>query len=219
MPMMMSLLPDQIPIIALASGREGAAISILRVSGEGCHGVLKSFLRTKLDPTWPARMLQPCEFIDEVGHILDTPMAVFFYAPHSYTGQESAEIHLHGSPYLIRTCLDILLRAGFRQAEGGEFTRRAFLNGKMDLATAEGINALIPSVSEQQWMAAQQLTTGALQATVGGLRTTLLQTISLLNAMIDFPEEEETSRLQLKQLLPRVLEVKARMDTLVDRLE
>ncbi len=210
------LLPDQAPIIALASGREAAAISILRVSGEGCHDVLKTHLRTRMDPTWPPRSLQLCEFLDHTGCVLDAPMAVFFYAPHSYTGQDSAEIYLHGSPYLIRTCMDVLLQAGFRQAEGGEFTRRAFLNGKMDLATAEGIDALIHSVSEQQWMAAQQLTSGALQRTVLGLRKSLLHTLSLLNAMIDFPEEEETSRLQLKQILPEVLQVQAQMATLVD---
>ena len=213
---MTTLPPDQTPIVALASGRDAAAISILRVSGVGCHEIVKAHLRTRMDPAWPARALQLCEFVDETGRVLDAPMAVFFYGSHSYTGQDSAEIYLHGSPYVIRTCLDVLFRAGCRQAEGGEFTRRAFLNGKIDLATAEGIDALIHSVSEQQWMAAQQLTTGALQATVGELRKTLLQTSSLLNAMIDFPEEEETSRLQLEQILPSVLEVKARMDTLVD---
>ena len=213
---MIPLPHDQIPIVALASGRDAAAISILRISGEGCHHVLQAHLRTRMDATWPARTLQLCEFIDETGCVLDAPMVVFFYGPHSYTGQDSAEIYLHGSPYLVRTCLEVLLRAGFRQAEGGEFTRRAFLNGKMDLATAEGIDALIHSVSEQQWMAAQQLTSGALQRTVLELRQSLLHTCALLNAMIDFPEEEETSRIQLEQILPEVIQVKSRLEMLVD---
>jgi tRNA modification GTPase len=204
---------DQDPIVALSSGKDAAAIAILRVTGEGCHTLLQTCLFTQSE--WKARTLLLCEFRDETGTVLDVPMVAFFYGPASYTGQDGAEIFLHGSPYLVRKCLETLYKAGFRQATGGEFTRRAFLNGKMDLTTAEGIDALVHSVSEQQWMAAQQLTSGKLHTTVGELRKSLLQTLALLNAMIDFPDEEETSRLQLAGVLPSIRQTQQRMETLV----
>ena len=97
---------------------------------------------------------------DASGIVIDQPLVATFVAPASYTGEDSAEIFLHGGQFIAKKVLETLWAGGFRPAEPGEFTRRAFLNGKLDLTEAEGIKALAEASSEQEWLAARQLATG-----------------------------------------------------------
>ncbi len=214
-----SLHHDHEPIVALASSRGMGPIAVVRVSGPQCHGLLLPCLQRKgqvNEEKWPDRYLHYCHFIDpRSGEILDDPLVCFFSGPHSYTGQDSAEIYLHGSPYIIETLIGILLRQGFRPAEAGEFTRRAFLQGKMDLSAAEGVRELLAASSHQQWLAARQLTSGKLHQAIDVLREAMVDAQAWLAARIDFPDEKETSAVELHEVTSRVTRVSTAIDQLL----
>lgn len=217
---------DDMPIAALSSAPGPGGVAVIRLSGTLCHSLLLPCLAFKHKPAHtkpsPAKMYL-CDLIDRTSaldkssddaatieipeEIIDEPLVVFFYGPHSYTGQDSAEIHLHGGPYIVQRCLSLLYNIGFRAADPGEYTRRAFLNGKMDLTTAEGIKELAAAQSEQQWMAARSLATGLLAKKIESLRDTLMEAMAWLEASIDFPDEGETSSIQFDEISSRVSRV------------
>ena len=118
-------------IVAAASNiSQAAAIVIIRISGQGCHELLKKCLPQNIKAEHA--YLRLTKFYDvETKELIDEPMVVFFNGPHSYTGEDSAEIHVHGGPYIVRRSLKNLQQAGFRLAEPGEFTKRAYLNNKL----------------------------------------------------------------------------------------
>ena len=207
---------DEEPIVALASGQGASAIAILRVSGNDCHKLLlPCFRRKNPNKDWSANFQTLADFVHpQSEEVIDEVMLTLFRQPHSYTGQDSAEIFLHGSPYIIQSALKILYAQGFRSAEPGEFTRRAFLSGKIDLSEAEGINSLIASASHQQWLAARQLYTGKLKDYVDSLFRQLVEAIAWLEASIDFPEEDDTSQIQHSQILSRVRTVESTLRSL-----
>jgi len=124
------------------------------------------------------------------GDLLDQVMAVVMRAPHSYTGEDVVEVHCHGAPVTVRHILDTFLRMGLRLAGPGEFTLRAFLNGRLDLAQAEAVADLIRSRSERATRVALGQLDGVLSRTIQSLRHPLLETLALLEAYIDFPEED-----------------------------
>lgn len=208
---------DSEPIVALSSGQGPGAIAILRVSGRLCHDRLRPCLRKKKESApWRPNMLTHCELLHPSdGSVLDDCMAVLFQGPHSYTGQDSAELFVHGSPYIVKTALSLLFALGFRHAEPGEFTKRAFLSGKIDLSEAEGINALIGAHSHQQWLAARHLYSGKLKLLVDELDRMLKEAMAWLEASIDFPEEDDTVRANRSEVLARVDKV----FTTLERLE
>ena len=131
--------PEGDPIVAVATGQQSAAaIAMVRVSGHGCHALLAPLLRWKSkkeNAREPGR-ISLCTFVDPADPasptVIDDPMVVLYRAPHSYTGEDAAEIFFHGSPYVVQRALSVMYAHGFRHAHGGEFTQRAFLNGKMD---------------------------------------------------------------------------------------
>lgn len=211
---------DDQPIAALSSARGASGVAIVRLSGADTHTLLFPLLKFKrnrtLDDIEPAK-LYLCDLIDstsEEKEIIDEPMVVFFKGPRSYTGEDSAELHLHGGPYIVERTLRLLYRIGFRAAEAGEYTRRAFLNGKMDLTTAEGIRELANAGSKQQWMAARSLATGKLASKIEELRDTVMGAMAWLEARIDFPDEGETSEIELKEVETRVGKVKDALNAL-----
>ncbi len=207
------------PIVALASG-PGGALSILRLSGQGCHELFFQVVHKKSNGPWAANRLT-LSYLTKPGcnEWIDEPMAVIFNGPHSFTGEDSAEVYLHGSPYVVELALNALFSVGFREALPGEFTRRAFLNGKIDLTKGEGIGALIQAQSKQQWLAAKQLMEGKLEKKVISLRALALEALAFLEARIDFPEEEETSALSLKQIEQRVQKVYSAVCSLMETYE
>lgn len=204
----MSPLRDDEPIVALASGSGAAGVAVLRLSGRGCHASLRPCLARAHDDEWPERLLRLTRIIDpKTGETIDEALVTFFYGPRSFTGQDAAEIHAHGGPYIVRRLLEMLYAQGFRAAEPGEFTRRAFLNGKMDLTEAEGIKELVEAESHQQWMAARHLASGRLRNAIEGLRTRLIETLAYLEAQIDFPDEGDTEHLDRSHVRERAAEV------------
>lgn len=204
----LSLSKEEEDIVALASGQGASAIAILRLSGRRAHELLKPCLRFQSKQGPKINYQHLSNFLDpKNGTVIDEVMCSLFKAPRSYTGQDSAEIYCHGSPYIVQKILSILVDLGFRHAEPGEFTRRAFLSGKIDLSEAEGIHALITAESEQQWSAARELYKGALKTYVEELSDKIINAIAWLEASIDFPEEDDTSQIQRQQIYDRVLDV------------
>ena len=133
-------------IAAIAAGAVPSAIGIVRVSGEGCGAVCGKVFRARngrpVEHQHP-RMMVLGDMLDAEGRTIDHGLAVWFPGPHSYTGEDSAEFHCHGSPAVLRELLSALFSAGARQAGPGEFTKRAFLNGRLDLTQAEAVIDLI----------------------------------------------------------------------------
>jgi tRNA modification GTPase len=208
---------DSCPIAAIASGYGASAIAVIRVSGGGCHKLLAPMLRRHgqsvgLSP----RAMTLCDFVDpSTQEIIDSPLAAFFPGPNSFTGEDSVEIFVHGSPYISRRCLEALLNNGIRAADPGEFSRRAFLNGKLDLTQAEGIKALCEAQTKYQWQAAQCLTSGSLAQDILKLRQQLIEAMAWLEARIDFPDEAEPSAVEWKAVDERVGSVEKSLEALL----
>lgn len=205
---MTAFLRDEEPIVALASGSGAAGVAVLRLSGRGCHASLRPCLARAHDDEWPERLLRLTKVVDpKTGEGIDDALVTFFYGPRSFTGQDAAEIHAHGGPYIVRRLLETLYAQGFRAADPGEFTRRAFLNGKLDLTEAEGIRELVEAESHQQWVAARHLASGRLRTAIESLRTRLIETLAYLEAQIDFPDEGDTEHLDRTHVRERAAEV------------
>ena len=180
-------------IAAIATAQSPSAVGIVRLSGEGTRDALAALFTPANGMAvsdLPYRRMTYGDVCDETGTLLDRCMAVCFSAAHSYTGEESAEIHCHGSPVVLGEVLRVAFRAGARQARAGEFTQRAFLNGKMDLTEAEAVIDLIDAeTAECARNAAAQLS-GALRRPIEAVYDRLLDISSRFYAIVDYPDEE-----------------------------
>jgi len=175
---------DTIAAIATAPGRGG--IGVVRVSGRYAREVLLAVLGRETPP----RQASFGAFMDAGGQPLDRGLAVFFPGPHSYTGEDTAEFQGHGGPVVLNLLLRRCVELGCRLAEPGEFTRRAFLNDKIDLAQAEAVADLIDAASERAARAALRSLDGEFSREVSVLRDQLVELRALVEATLDFPEEE-----------------------------
>lgn len=198
--------------MALSSGPGAGAVALIRVSGSRCLELLNAFIKIRSKKPFEHRFLYLADVVDaETKETLDEAMVVAFKGPHSYTGQDSLEIHCHGGPYIVQRILRAMRGLGVRDAEPGEFTRRAFLNGKMDLTAAEGIRELVQAQSHQQWQAARQLVRGQLSQHIEELRHSLIKAMAYLEARIDFPDEGDTRDVELQQVKTMVDGVTAKI--------
>ncbi len=173
-------------IAALATPVGTSAIAVVRASGPACRA-LAAELMGQLPP---ARMAVHVDYRDREGRLVDDVLATFFQGPHSYTGEDSLEISCHGNPFIAQTLLEDLLKRGCTPAEPGEFTRRAFLNGRLDLTQAEAVMDLIHARSERALAAANRQLRGGLGSHLAILTDGLLQALAQIEAYIDFPEED-----------------------------
>jgi tRNA modification GTPase len=175
---------DTIAAISTAPGRGG--IGIVRVSGPACTAVARGVLGRVPEP----RTVAVHSFLDASGEPLDAGLALYFQAPHSFTGEDMLELHGHGGPVVMDLLLARVFELGTRAAEPGEFTQRAFLNDKLDLAQAEAVADLIDSGSTQAARAAVRSLQGEFSAQVRQLSEAVLSLRMWVEAAIDFPEEE-----------------------------
>lgn len=175
---------DTIAAVATAQGRGG--VGVVRISGRGMAALAKGILG-KLPP---ARHATLGNFLDEKGNALDQGIALFFPAPHSYTGDDVLELQGHGGPAVLQLLLQRCLALGARLAQPGEFTLRAFLNGKLDLAQAESVADLIDANSTEAARSAMRSLRGEFSAAIHGLVDELIYLRMLVEAMLDFPEDE-----------------------------
>jgi len=185
-----ALQADTIAAVATAPGR--SALAVVRMSGPCCADILRRVLPSLEGRLPPERASALLPIVDpESGELLDRGLVTWFPGPRSYTGEDSAEFSVHGGTLIPALVLDALGRAGARQARGGEFTQRAWLNGKVDLVQAEGVRDLVEAESEAQRRAALLQTEGGLSRRLEALREGLVHLEALLVYHVDFPEEDE----------------------------
>jgi tRNA modification GTPase len=173
-------------IFALATAPGRAAVAVVRISGPSAREAVE-----RLSGRAPARRgMRLVELRDADGSLIDRSLVLWFPGPASYTGEDVAELHLHGGRAVIESVSTALLGLGVRPAEAGEFTRRAFMNGKLDLAQAEAVADLIDAESAAQQRQALGQLGGALSRRHEDWRSQLLDVLALLEANVDFPDEE-----------------------------
>ena len=172
-------------IFALATAPGRGAVAIIRISGPATSQVLEGLGAGGVKPR-----LASVRNLNHEGRLIDQALVLRFVGPNSYTGEDTAELHLHGGRAVIDDTSQALIALGLRPAEAGEFTRRAFQNGRMDLAQAEAVADLIDAETEAQKSQALGQLDGALSAAYAGFRSDLLKALSLVEAEIDFPDEE-----------------------------
>ena len=178
------------PIAAIATAPGRGAVGIVRVSGPDVSKVIQAVCGRSLRP----REATYLPFLDAAGAPIDHGLAVHFPAPHSYTGEDVFELHAHGGivvlQLLMRRCMEAGMGIGLRPAQPGEFTQRAFLNDKIDLAQAEAIADLIDASTETAARSASRSLSGAFSAEIHTLLAGLTEVRMLVEATLDFPEEE-----------------------------
>ena len=180
-------------IAAIATGHSPTAIGIIRVSGEGCFALCDQVFRAangRPFPEQPSHKMVFGEMLDAESRVIDRGLAVRFPGPHSYTGEDSAEFHCHGSPVVLRELLSALFAAGARQAKAGEFTQRAFLNGRLDLTQAEAVIDLIDAETAAAARNAAAQLDGGLRRVLEPIQDALLDITSRFYAVVDYPDED-----------------------------
>ena len=212
------------PIVAIATAPGRGAVGIVRVSGKGLAALVQSLCGRELRP----REATYLPFRDAQGQAIDQGLALYFPAPHSYTGEDVLELQAHGGPVVLQLLLARCLEAaqgtanaspvlpGLRVAQPGEFTERAFLNDKIDLAQAEAIADLIDASTEAAARSASRSLTGAFSHEIHALRDALIHLRMLVEATLDFPEEDidflekADARGQLERLQATLTQVRQR---------
>ena len=179
-------------IAAISTGRQVCAIGIIRMSGDGCIAVAEKVFTPQGAPfsQVPSRKLVMGSLHDSQGRVIDQCMAVCSRAPHSYTGEDTVEFHCHGSPAVLAAGLDALYHAGARPAQRGEFTKRAFLNGKLDLTQAEAVIDLIEADTADAAANAAGQVGGVLQRKLAPIYDALTDLCSHFHAVLDYPDED-----------------------------
>jgi tRNA modification GTPase len=168
------------------------AISVIRLSGPDAHAIADKVVRCSKGSISQAKgyTMKFGTVVSGDGTVVDEVIASVFRAPHSYTGEDSVELSCHASSYIVSTVMDLLIAAGARAAEPGEFTQRAFLNSKMDLTQAEAVADVISSQSAAAHRIAFSQMKGGFSAELRDMRSELLELVSLMELELDFSEEE-----------------------------
>ena len=207
------------PIAAISTPLAPSAIGVVRLTGDGAAKIAEKVfrpLRKKPLSECPCREMIYGDMVDAEGTLLDRGLCVLFAPGHSYTGEESAEFYCHGSPIAMQEVLRALFAAGARQAKGGEFTRRAFLNGKLDLTQAEAVMDLIDAETAEAARCAAAQVGGTLRRRVEKIYDTVMDVTSRFYAVVDYPDEDidDLSTLALSDALTAAAEeVKSLLST------
>jgi len=206
-------------IIALATPHGVGAIAIIRLTGKDTFAITQKLFRAKYAhkslTKLPSHSIH-LGFIKDDNRVIDEVLVSIFKNPHSYTGEDVVEINCHGSVYIQQEIIQLFIKNGVRQADGGEFTLRAFLNGKMDLSQAEAVADVIAANSTASHQIAIQQMRGGFSKDLYALRQQLLDFASLIELELDFAEEdvEFANRVQLKELIHTLLKnIKVLLDS------
>jgi tRNA modification GTPase len=181
-------LSDTIVAVSTPPGRGG--IGIVRLSGAEARGIAERMVRFPQGSGWRSWACRTGELTDVEGRVIDQVVAAFFEKPKSYTAEDLVEISCHGAPVVLRHAVERAADAGARLAEPGEFTLRAFLNGRIDLPQAEAVRDLIEATTLYQARVAAQQAGGSVSRRIAPLKEQLLELIALLEAGIDFAEDD-----------------------------
>ena len=208
-------------IAAIATARGNAGVGVLRISGEEAVATAQRVVRraggARLADA-PARTLVRCALLDGSGAVIDDILAVVFPAPHSYTGETVVELQCHGAPVVLEEGLRALFAAGARQARPGEFTKRAFMNGRMDLTAAEAVIDLIDAETVQEAHNAALQLNGAVARPAGQVYDALMEIASRFYAVVDYPDED-IAPLQLAEMACTLRDGEAALRALLSTVE
>ena len=204
-------------ICALATPA-GGAIGIVRVSGPEAISITNSIFSKDISLAKP-NTVHYGEIIDKDGSTIDDVLVTVYRAPHSYTGEDSAEISCHGSAYILNKVVHALIDAGCRQAEPGEYTKRAYLNGKMDLSQAEAVADLVSATNRASHKMALSQLKGHFSSELSILRDQLLKITSLLELELDFSDHEELEFADRGELMQLAKKIHQRITTLAKSFE
>jgi tRNA modification GTPase len=205
-------LRDTIAAVSTPLARSG--IGVVRLSGERAREIAGSILRFAAEHHWRTWTAALADLVDDQGDAVDRVVATFFAAPRSYTAEDVVEISCHGSPVVLRFCLQRAVAAGARLAEPGEFTLRAYLNGRIDLPQAEAVRDLIDATTLYQARVAAQQAEGSVSRRLRPLKEKLLELIALLEAGIDFAEDD-VSVAPAAEILARLATLREGIDRLL----
>jgi tRNA modification GTPase len=183
---MLTLKPDNDTIAAIATASGIASIGVIRISGSQAKQIAQAILGQTISP----RVAYYLPFLDSDQTVIDRGIAIFFAGPHSYTGEDVLELQAHGGSIVLQLLLQACLKQGARQAEPGEFTKRAFLNGKMDLAQAEAVVDILNASTVQAAKSAMRSLSGEFSKLIHILLNELTELRVYVEACIDFPEED-----------------------------
>jgi len=203
-------------IVAIATPNGVGAILIIRISGNKAIPVAGSIFKGKSHITDArSHTVHYGKIIDSQDNLIDDVLLTVFKAPNSYTGEDVVEISCHGNPLIGQKIIDTLLKRDLRIAEPGEFTRRAFLNSKIDLAQAEAVMDVVSSRSEASLKGARNQLDGLLSANVTGLRNSLLEILSIIELELDFADEE-LEFMKREDLTKKITAIIEKIESLLD---
>ncbi len=207
-------------IAAIATARAPSAIGILRLTGDDTAAILDTVFRPKGAPMSArnTRAMVLGDVLDRTGQVIDNGLAVLFRGPGSYTGEDCAEIHCHGSPLVLQEVLLALFAAGARQAKGGEFTQRAFLNGRMDLIQAESVADLIDAETPEAARNAAGQLHGAVSRGIEEIYNDLMDITSRFYAVVDYPDED-IEDLQRETMVNTLDQAEKKLSALLDTFD
>lgn len=197
--------PDNIAAIATGSGRGG--IGVVRISGRGLADIGISLTGRQLPP----RSAVYTHFFASDMSVIDQGIALYFPAPHSYTGEDVLELQGHGGPAVLQLLLQRCLELGARLAQPGEFTQRAFLNDKMDLAQAESVSDLIEATTQQAARSAVRSMQGEFSKAIQAVVAKLIDLRMLVEATLDFPEEDGIATVERARLEGKLAQIQAEL--------
>jgi tRNA modification GTPase len=200
---------DTIAAISTPAGRGG--LGVVRISGRDARDIAGRILRFRKPPEWQAWTALLAELPDDDGQLVDQVVVTFFERPRSYTAEDVVEISCHGSPVVLRHAIERACEAGARLADPGEFTLRAFLNGRIDLPRAEAVRDLIEATTLYQARIAAQQAEGSVSKRITPLKSQLVDLIALLEAGIDFADNDVP--------IPQDAEILARLDPVALAIE
>ncbi len=203
-------------IAALATAPVVAGVAVVRISGPRAAEALAATFRSTHSPVAaPRRLVRGAVMVPGTEEVLDRALAVFMRSPNTFTGEDVVELHLHGSPLLAQRVLRCLYGLGITPAAPGEFTKRAFLNGRLDLVQAEAVNDLITASSDYAIKIANEHLAGRFSSAIDNLGDPLRNLLSEIEAQLDFPEDDIERFLQ-DDFLARLRSVHAELRCLID---
>ncbi|MBQ9259096.1 MAG: tRNA uridine-5-carboxymethylaminomethyl(34) synthesis GTPase MnmE [Neisseriaceae bacterium] len=206
----MSIQTQHTDTIAAIATATGGGVGIVRVSGKNLLPLAQEIChKQNISP----RKAEFCSFFDDQNEVLDQGLLLFFPAPHSFTGEDVIELHGHGGSVVLNLLLQRVLQLGARMAEAGEFSRRAFLNGKMDLVEVESVADLIAASGEKAARMAARSLQGVFSKKINGLLRKLIDLRMLVEAVMDFPEEDEDF-LQNANITKQIKDLKAEIEAI-----
>ncbi|HOZ50635.1 MAG TPA: tRNA uridine-5-carboxymethylaminomethyl(34) synthesis GTPase MnmE [Chitinophagaceae bacterium] len=208
---------SQNTIVALSTPQGTSGIAVIRLSGEDAFAIIDKVFVGKIISEQPSHTLHFGKIVDDE-KLLDEVVISIFKNPHSYNGEDTVEISCHGSMFIIQKIISLLVQSGARIASPGEFTKRAFMNGKLDLSQAEAVADIIASENESQHKMAIQQMRGGYSEKISGLRQELIDFAALIELELDFSEEdiEFADRKKFYELVDQTLDI---LDHLIDSFQ